>query len=1011
MSVTASGVASVNGQASVYTSHLGYDAQGDLTSASTPPITTTLNGTTTTAPVMTTYTDDGDGNQLTAVSANGATTMDAYDHLGRQITTTEPSVKLYNGTTTTPVKTTQYDGAGNAVRETDALGAVTTSSYDPLGREVSTTNPVSGTTLTTYNATEQVSAQDAQGNVTRESYDAAGRLIQATDALTGTVQYGYDAAGNTTAITTGDTSGGVTQIETRQYDALNRAITDTVTGPGGTPQTTTTRYDPDGNVYQINQPNGATTVDTYDLADQLVTSETDSAPVQSATHQQQTTYRYDAAGNTVETVDPDGRDAVTSYDGANRSIAEVSTTPGVTGTTTMTTTLGYDPDGNTLAQTVQTRDPSGNMQTFTDTASFDAADNQTSQTDNGVTTNYGYDAAGQQRTETIGNGASTVTRTLDPNGRETALAEGGLSTGFGYNANDQTTAITLPGGVSESARYDQNNRLTVWHDPGPGQNVTYAYGYDSASRVTSFTAVSGTDTLGYDPQNRLTSDCGPQVEAHSPDGCYRWTYDGGANIHTATTDAGSPVTYTYTYNSQNELTLLHAPAYANVDTYYAYDQSGNTTNITAPVSGSLTAPGAINTSLFYNAAGRVTQLAARYHDAPISISIGYNPDGERNSYSAISGTQTLYSAQFSYSDGQLAQAVIVSATTGGGTTSYTDSYVYRADGTLDHFDRQQNGTTNRYWYETDGRGDIVAVTDANGNVVDSYEYDTWGEELTNTTHEQVPQRLRYAGLWWDAEPTLLWDDTGTSPRYYDPELDRYLQPDTPNGSYVFAKDDPLGIGGTAARSGGIQPRTSSGGCAILDPGSFPFPVCTFGPGDPIYMLLIGDDLNALGEPNYDPSHLLLKGVALVDLASNVTLVIPGAGEEARIGTKVLTEGAIRIASGTGEHAGETVFLRPIERGEKIHDLLRELGERTYLSGNEHAIVRLSDGSRMLVKTGQEGGTIPGVVRLIVHSHPYTAALRGEVAVSGIDRASLGKIGQVSSWLLVHGELVKFYHWK
>ncbi len=90
------------------------------------------------------------------------------------------------------------------------------------------------------------------------------------------------------------------------------------------------------------------------------------------------------------------------------------------------------------------------------------------------------------------------------------------------------------------------------------------------------------------------------------------------------------------------------------------------------------------------------------------------------------------------------------------------------------------------------------------------------------------------------------------------------------------------------------------------------------------MFLIGDDLNTLGEPNYDPGHLLLKGVALVDLASNVTLVVPVAGEEARIGTKVLTEGAIRIASGTGEHTGETVFLRPIEQGEKIHDLLTEL---------------------------------------------------------------------------------------
>jgi YD repeat-containing protein len=508
VSVTASGVASVNGQASVYTSHKGYDAQGDLTSANTPPITTTLNGTTTTAPVTTSESYDGDGNRVSGVSANDATTSDGYDHLGRQVTTTGPSVKLYNGTTTTPVETTGYDQDGNAVRTTDALGAVTTSSYDPLGRQVSTTNPVSGTTITTYNAAEQIATQDPQGNTTTDQYDAAGRLIQATDALTGTVQYGYDAAGNTTAITTGDTSGSVIQVETQQYDALNRAITDTVAGPNGaSPQTTTTRYDPDGNVYQINQPNGTTTVDTYDLADDLVTSETDGAPVLTPTHQDQSVYRYDAAGNQVETVDPNGRDTVTTVDGDSRAVGEVSTAPGVTGTTTMTTTTGYDPDGNTLAQTVQTRDPSGNVQTFTNSATYNAADWQTSTTDNGVTTQYGYDAAGQQRTQTYQNGAATATMALDAEGRLTALGDrAGHTSAFGYNANDQTTAITLPNGVSEQASYDANGRLTAWHDPGPGQNVTYGYGHDAASRVTSFTAVSGTDTLTYNPQNRLISD-------------------------------------------------------------------------------------------------------------------------------------------------------------------------------------------------------------------------------------------------------------------------------------------------------------------------------------------------------------------------------------------------------------------------------------------------------------------------------------------------------------------------
>ena len=81
-------------------------------------------------------------------------------------------------------------------------------------------------------------------------------------------------------------------------------------------------------------------MDTYDLADDLVTSETDGAPVLSATHQNQTTYRYDAAGNTVETRDRDGRDTTTAFDGDNR----VTRSMDITGTSTITTTNQDDPE-------------------------------------------------------------------------------------------------------------------------------------------------------------------------------------------------------------------------------------------------------------------------------------------------------------------------------------------------------------------------------------------------------------------------------------------------------------------------------------------------------------------------------------------------------------------------------------------------------------------------------------------------------------------------------------------
>jgi len=416
--------AQLNASADSYTRQWGYDAQGDQTSASTPPITTLQQGNPTTAPVTTTTSYDADGDLASTTSANGNTASSAYDHLGRQIQVVEPAVTLYDGTTTTPTMTTGYDGDGNAVRQTDAVGAVTTSAYDPLGRLIVTTNPVSGTSLITYSATEQVAAQDAQGNVTRQDYEGAGRLVQTTDPTGGVTQYGYDPVGNTIAITGGDGTS-VTTLETRGYDAQNHVASDTVGGPGTPAQTTTTSYDHDGNVVQVAQPNGDVTYNTYDLADQLLGVEIDPAAVSSATGATYTSDSYDNAGNLTESFDADKRDhKATVIDGDSRVLQRVDTTYGVTGTTTITTTQGFDPDGNALRTTVQTQGPTGSVQTTTGATTVNAADWTATTTDNGQTTAYRYDAAGQRRTETILGGVTPITTMLDAEGRATSIGEG-----------------------------------------------------------------------------------------------------------------------------------------------------------------------------------------------------------------------------------------------------------------------------------------------------------------------------------------------------------------------------------------------------------------------------------------------------------------------------------------------------------------------------------------------------------------------------------------------------------
>jgi len=116
--VDQNGAATLTSQANAYTSHQGYDTQGDLVAVGTPPITTTLNAITTTAPVTTTYGYDGDGEQTAVTSANGNTIQDAYDHLGRHVRTTLPPVAVYP----TGVITTLAGLAVGCPQQTDAVG-------------------------------------------------------------------------------------------------------------------------------------------------------------------------------------------------------------------------------------------------------------------------------------------------------------------------------------------------------------------------------------------------------------------------------------------------------------------------------------------------------------------------------------------------------------------------------------------------------------------------------------------------------------------------------------------------------------------------------------------------------------------------------------------------------------------------------------------------------------------------------------------------------------------------
>ncbi len=758
--------------ATSYTHAYSYTSQGDLSQERTPPIVTTLGATTSTASVTTSYMSDGDGNQIGVTSANGNTTTTEYDHLGRTVRTTLPMVTLWDGTAVAPSSVTGYDAEGNVVRQVDANGAATLSNYDPLGREIRMTNPVSGTTVITYNATEKVAEQDPQGNVTRYAYDGAGRLRQEIDPTGSVTQDEYDPVGNTTAITTGDKNT-VIQVDTRQYDALNRVMTATVSGPTTAAQETLTWYDLDGNRAMVQNPNGDSTVYNYDLADQLVNVNITDVTASTATNAQKyEQYSYDAAGNQVQAQDGDGRTTTTTLDGASRVIQTVD----MTGTTTITTTQQYDPNGNVVQTTRLTREGSGPIQQQIEAMTVNAADWTTTSTDGGLTTAYGYDAAGQERSRTILNGAAPITTTLDAEGRATAISEALNSKTpymslYGYNPNDLPITATLPNGTGTSWTYDGDSRVTGLVLSGPSAvtaplSTTYSYGYDAASQTTAITnVVNGTitaQTLAHNAQGYLTGVSGAGATQSLG-------YDGNGNINTSSI-GGQTTAYHYDAQQPNQLDTLTSPSGT---TGYHYDKNGDTVGITSTAG--------ISTGVSYDAQARLTTVTLA---DGTTVNVRYNAVGQRAEYTVSKNGVTSVDERYGYRAGELGQVVTVS-----GTVTTTDTYIYAPNGSPLELIRQQNGELSRYWYHTDKLGSVVALTDSGGNVVNRYSYDVWGTPVA--TSESVPQRLRYAGYWWDSELNWYW----VSVRSYDPVLKRWLQPDPSQQdgvrTYVYVGDDPV----------------------------------------------------------------------------------------------------------------------------------------------------------------------------------------------------------------------------
>ncbi|MES9854782.1 MAG: RHS repeat-associated core domain-containing protein [Candidatus Thiodiazotropha sp. L084R] len=821
-----------------------YDALGNLSSLQDPEGNIVVSTTDTRGLVTsivdsvgntTSYTYDSDGNRLTETDQLGNATVFTYDD--RNNVLTETRTRTVNGLPVDEVTGYVYDDRGRLIQTTDALGNITRIEYNLAGSEAARIDGLGHRTELEYDAygnlleirypdgtaeihtydaeNNKLSTTDRSGHVTRFEYDTLNRLTRSIHSDGATTSVEYDAAGRVSAEI--DTRGNRTMYE---YDAVNRR-TASIDALGNLHEF---YYDEDGNLTSETDANGNTTAYTYNTLDQRanttyadgtttgesfdalarVTQKVDQAG-------RQTDYTYDYSGRLTQVTDALGGTTGYSYDEQGNKLTQ-------TDAENKTTSWRYDSLGRVLSRTLPlgqqetfAYDNNGNLTSHTDfngdttTHQYDG-DNRLSQSDyadgtievisydangnrsqvdvtrpdssqkstlysydlnsrletevqpDGTVLTYQYDAAGN-RTQvhiSLPDGSSRTTDySFDNLNRLESVTDAAGITSYGYDAVGNRTSVSYPNGSSEVYQYNNLNRLTRKETyDGTGALVqAYDYTLHVTGRRTQIDEQSGRSTsYSYDDLYRLTSET--ITDSQNGDYSASYQYDGVGNRTYNTIDG---VQTAYTYDDNDRLTQQGG-------TRYTYDENGNT--LTETIDTNITTYG-------YNAKNELVSV----EQGGNTTEYGYNPNGIRSSKSE-SGVTTSYVVD---ENRDYAQVLIEDD----GTTQV--SYTYGDD----LISQDRGGETSYYHY--DGLGSTRSLTDSQGNLANTYDYEAFGEVLGQTG--TVENGYLFAGEQFDSSL----DQYYLRARYYDQSSGRFTQQDSWMGNnydpvtlhkYLYANADP-----------------------------------------------------------------------------------------------------------------------------------------------------------------------------------------------------------------------------
>lgn len=444
---------------------------------------------------------DAEGNLTSATDPRGNATAYAYDKLGRLVEVAQPLKKTTSF---------EYDPAGNLLAKNDAAGTLEYA-YDAANRL--TAIEAGEVTLRSY------------------GYDAANRLTSATDAESHIIEIGYDSDGRSTSIKDGrgqsltrayNSRGLLTkQVDGRgtleyEYDKLGRL--ESLTDPQS--KESTFAYNAEGGLTEVKRPGGIVTSNVYDDAGRL--SETTTEAGEPVAVLEALEYGYDPAGNTFKRIDSRLEQETTfDHDDLNR-LTEFNP-PGEG-----STAYGYDPAGNrtsaggttysynALNQLTEASDGSsygydgaGRLASIAKgeeetTYEWDALDHLATVESPGGTASYAYDALDRLSERTTGSG-TTITHYGDLTDLPTYDTDGEGKTTTSYVSGVRGLLEQRSGEATSYPLRDAHGDITAIADAAG--EVTSRQSYDPWGAHLSGPAVEmgylGAQQRRFDPTSGL----------------------------------------------------------------------------------------------------------------------------------------------------------------------------------------------------------------------------------------------------------------------------------------------------------------------------------------------------------------------------------------------------------------------------------------------------------------------------------------------------------------------------